>query len=222
MDAAPESGPRLLLPRSRASLAVGVERLLWLFSAVTLGLVVWMMGDAYLFQLHARDLIPSSGGETRVERPAQPRARQAILAGTPIARLLIPRLEYSVVVAEGTTTKVLRRAVGHLPATARPGEVGNIVLAGHRDTFFRELEHLERGDLLVLESAEGKESYRIEWTAVVEPGDVEVVEDSDYPALTLVTCFPFRYVGNAPQRFVVRARRVGPLAEVARALSSRH
>jgi sortase A len=224
MDAAPEAVPRLLLPSSRSSLAAGLERLLWLVAAGSLGLVLWMMGDAYLFQLRAGDLLPGAGERSRVEdssRRPRPAARQPILVGTPVARLAIPHLDYSVIVAEGATSKVLRRAVGHLPASARPGESGNVVLAGHRDTFFRRLEHVERGDRIVLESEAGAETYRIEWTAVVEPQDVEVMADTGYPALTLITCYPFRYVGNAPQRFVVRARRLGPLAEVARALTSR-
>jgi sortase A len=108
--------------------------------------------------------------------------------------------------------------LGHLPESARPGEDGNIALAGHRDTFFRFLEQVPVGEEFVLESAAGRESYRVEWAVVVEPEQVELVRDAGYPALTLVTCYPFRYVGRAPYRYVIRARRVDAPSE----LGNRH
>ena len=170
-----------------------IEASLWLGAAVALGLATWMASDAWLFQLRAS--------------PFATRADKTTLAdGAPLARLEIPDLDISVVVAEGVSSSVLRRAVGHLPASARPGEDGNVTLAGHRDTFLRRLERIRAGDIVVLDSADGRHRYRIEWTRVVEPGDVEVTDDVGYPALTLVTCYPFRYVGSAPERFVVRGR----------------
>jgi sortase A len=170
-----------------------LEAGLWTVAALVLGLVAWTLGDALVFQL-------------RADPPASWPA--AIADGTPIARLEIPSLDISAVVAEGVSSSVLRRAVGHLPASARPGETGNVALAGHRDTFLRRLEGIRTGDIVELESASGRQRYSIEWTRVVEPGDVEVLADAGYPALTLVTCYPFRYVGSAPQRFVVHGRLV--------------
>jgi sortase A len=112
---------------------------------------------------------------------------------------------------------VLRRALGHLPRSARPGEDGNIVLAGHRDTFFRALEGVQVGEELQLDSAAGRDHYRVEWAAVVEPRQIAITQPSGYPALTLVTCYPFHYIGSAPYRFVVRARRDGGDGPVLRA-----
>lgn len=129
--------------------------------------------------------------------------------GEPLARILVPRFDLSAVVAEGTGSRVLQRAVGHLATSAPPGGDGNVVLAAHRDTFFRPLEHILPGDEVVLESPAGRHLYRVEWTRVVEPTATHVAEDAGYPALTLVTCYPFRWVGTAPLRFIVRARRQG-------------
>jgi LPXTG-site transpeptidase (sortase) family protein len=103
-----------------------------------------------------------------------------------------------------------------VPGSARLDEAENIVLAGHRDTFFRPLEDIRAGDVILLQSDAGRHAYRVEWTSVVEPEEVSVAAASGYPALTLVTCYPFRYVGQAPQRFVVRARRLSGQPELAR------
>jgi sortase A len=132
--------------------------------------------------------------------------------GTPIAQLEIPRLQLSVVVAEGTTPDVLTRAAGRVRHSALLGAGGNVVIAAHRDTFFRSLGSIRRGDQIVLESAAGSESFVVEWIRVVNPTDVEVTDATDYSALTLITCFPFRWVGPAPQRLVVRARRTASLS----------
>jgi sortase A len=191
--------------RRRSLLARGLEACLWTLALATLGPALWMAGDACLYQWRNHSLALAAGEAP----PGAETAPTPIPAGTPIARLSIPRLDFSAVVAEGATAAVLRRAVGHLPASALPGGVGNVALAGHRDTFFRSLRDLREGDVIVLDSAAGRDSYRVEWMAVVEPSDVDVVAAaSRYPALTLVTCYPFRYVGSAPHRFVVRARRL--------------
>lgn len=184
----------------RARLLRSVEMTLWGFAAIALLTVAGMKADELVYQLTAMPPVESSefaqGSESDV--PVAP--------GTPIARLEIPRLELDVVVAEGTSSTVLRRAVGRLERSARPGERGNIVLAGHRDTFFRPLAGIREGDLVILDSETGPRTYEVEWVKIVEPTDVHVLRKSRYPALTLVTCYPFQYVGRAPQRFVVRAR----------------
>jgi LPXTG-site transpeptidase (sortase) family protein len=181
----------------RALLLDATETLLWIFAAVSLGFVVGVKSDAFLYQKFANIPMPALEISETV---------QIVAEGEPVARLSIPRLDVDVVVAEGSADDVLRRAVGRLETSARPGDNGNIVLAGHRDTFFRPLEHILEGDRIVLESAAGARTYVVEWTKVVDPTAVEVLEDSGQPELTLVTCYPFRYVGSAPFRFVVRAR----------------
>jgi sortase A len=107
---------------------------------------------------------------------------------------------------------ILRRAVGHLARTAWPGEAGNVVLAGHRDTFFRPLKRVQVGDAITLKTRIGDFEYLVESTAVVPPTDVQVLQPTGGRTLTLITCFPFTYLGSAPNRFVVRAREThGPL-----------
>jgi sortase A len=125
-----------------------------------------------------------------------------------LARLEVPAIALSALVVDGVDDRTLLRAVGRLPKSARPGEPGNVALAGHRDTDFRALRELKRGDRLRLRTYEGEFAYEVEWIRIVKPQAVEVVAPTDYPALTLVTCYPFRYVGRAPMRYVVRAREV--------------
>jgi sortase A len=178
----------------------------WILCALALGAATFGWADGALYQRRHLD----SDFAAVVEAGAGDRSRGAVALapGTPIARLAIPRLELEAVVAEGTAPAILRRAIGRLAASDVPGGPGNIALAAHRDTFFRPLEGIERGDLVVLESAAGRDSYAVEWIAVVEPEEVAVAGSTSYPALTLITCYPFRHVGTAPRRFVVRARRL--------------
>jgi sortase A len=126
-----------------------------------------------------------------------------------LALLEIPSIELAVVVLDGTAEWTLNRAVGRIEGTALPGASGNVGIAGHRDGFFRGLERLEPGEVarLRLPTGRGRE-YRVAWIRVVSPKAVWVLEPTLEPSLTLVTCFPFRFVGRAPERYVVRAVRV--------------
>jgi sortase A len=99
--------------------------------------------------------------------------------------------------------------VGHLAETALPGEMGNVVLAGHRDTFFRPLKGVQVGDAITLKTRDGDVTYEVESTRVVPPTDLSVLDSTGERTLTLITCFPFSYVGSAPNRFIVRARETG-------------
>jgi sortase A len=128
--------------------------------------------------------------------------------GDPFGEISIPRLGLSAIIAEGVDERTLRHAVGHFPESSTPEEAGTVVLAGHRETFFRGLAHVRLHDLVKLETPHGKYRYEVVRTAVVGPQHVELVESSPQSDLTLVTCFPFRYVGPAPQRFIVQAVRV--------------
>ncbi|MBZ0111691.1 MAG: class D sortase [Thermoanaerobaculia bacterium] len=128
-----------------------------------------------------------------------------------IAQLEIPRLGLSVAVAEGTTVDVLERSAGRLRSSAIFGAGSNVVITAHRDTFFRSLKGIRRGDQIVLESAAGSESFVVEWARVVDPTTRDITDATEYSALTLVTSFPFHWVGPAPQRLVVRARRTATL-----------
>lgn len=208
---------RVRRARRGGRVAGHLEALFWAGAVALLGTAAWMKADALWYQREA-------GAELAAERTAAPAPLAASApsvvpaAGTPIARLLIPRLDVRAIVAEGVSDEVLRRAVGHLPGSAPIGGAGNVALAGHRDTFFRALQGIRANDRIVLEGARGgRTEYRVEWAALVEPRQVDVIEATGYPALTLVTCYPFHYVGNAPYRFVVRARRDGDDGPVLRA-----
>lgn len=140
--------------------------------------------------------------------------RLHVTEGAPLGRMEIPRLGLSVILVEGVKPRDLRLAVGHIPGTAFPDEPGNVGLAGHRDTFFRELKGIRRGDLIIVRTISDVTHYLVEWTRIVKPGDVDVLESSPEPLLTLVTCYPFHFVGPAPERFIVRAHSIGnPLTQ---------
>jgi sortase A len=130
-----------------------------------------------------------------VVRPAPP----------PLAVLRIPRLRLEVPVLEGTDEWTLDRAVGHIEGTARPGLEGNVGIAGHRDSFFRVLKDLAKGDLLELALPGETRHYRVARISVVEPDDVRVLAPSRGSLVTLVTCHPFYFVGSAPRSFIVQA-----------------
>jgi sortase A len=140
-------------------------------------------------------------------------------ANVPIGRLEIPRLGLSAVVMEGDDEHTLNAAVGHLPDTPLPWQEGNAALAGHRDTFFRPLRHLQDGDEIRLLTPRGTFRYRATRQVVVEPDELWVLNPSPAAALTLITCYPFDFVGPAPRRFVVHAERIVETNE-ARALGA--
>jgi sortase A len=122
-----------------------------------------------------------------------------------VARVEIPRVKLSAVAREGVDEHTLATAVGHVPGTSLPGAVGNAAFAAHRDTFFRPLRGVKAGDEVILTTREASYHYTVTATQVVEPGDVSVLEPTPASTLTLITCYPFGFVGSAPQRFVVRA-----------------
>ena len=125
-----------------------------------------------------------------------------------LGRLEIPRIGLSAMVAEGADSRVLRAAVGHVPGTALPGEKGNVALVAHRDTFFRRLGELKLGDEIRMTIPGSSYDYRVAFLDVVDPRETWVQQPATGHALTLVTCYPFHFIGAAPQRFVIRARAV--------------
>ncbi len=132
-----------------------------------------------------------------------------------IGKIEIPRLGLSAVVLEGDDGTTLRRAIGHIPGTVLPGETGNVGLAGHRDTFFRPLRDLRVKDQIEISTLRGNFKYEVESLWVVEPDDVRVLAQSDERVLTIVTCYPFSYIGAAPKRFIARARQIpGDVAQL--------
>lgn len=125
-----------------------------------------------------------------------------------LGRLEVPRLAITAIVAEGADLPTLRHAVGHIASTALPGNPGNCALAGHRDTFLRGLGAVRVNDVIRLVTLQRTYLYEVEWIKVVEPRRVDVIDSTTTPSLTLVTCYPFVWVGHAPRRFIVRAKQV--------------
>lgn len=123
-----------------------------------------------------------------------------------VGRMAIERLGLEAAISEGITARALRRAVGHVPGTAFPGEIGNVGIAGHRDRHFRPLRDVQVGDRIRVETPDGEFVYLVDDIQIVAPDAVEVLAPTDEPVLTLVTCYPFWYLGNAPERFIVRAQ----------------
>ena len=123
----------------------------------------------------------------------------------PLAVLRIPRIGLEVPVLEGTDDSTLDGGVGHIADTAVPGGDGNAGIAGHRDGFFRGLKDVVPGDALELDLRSGTERYRIERIWIVGPDDVSVLDRTPARSVTLVTCYPFYFIGSAPQRYIVRA-----------------
>jgi sortase A len=123
----------------------------------------------------------------------------------PLAVLKMNKIHLEVPIFEGTSDLVLNRGVGRIEGTARVGEAGNVGLAGHRDGFFRGLKDVKLGDTMELETVAGKQTYIIDSIKLVERTDVSVLKNESLPELTLVTCYPFYFVGSAPRRYIVHA-----------------
>jgi len=166
---------------------------------------IWTQARAVLYQAYAERVFRNEVRQAR-EAPAAvpPRMSRDELIG----RLEIPRLGMRVMVREGDDEATLANAAGHLPSSALPGMPGNVAVAGHRDTFFRPLREVRVNDRIRFTTLRGTFAYRVESLRIVRPDDVSVLQASAEPVLTLVTCYPFRYVGSAPERFIVRARQI--------------
>jgi len=134
-------------------------------------------------------------------------ARKIVKEGDVVGRIEIPRIGMSVMVLQGTTARTLRLGAGHIEGTALPGEAGNVGIAGHRDTFFRGLKDIHRDDEILLQTVDGIARYKVDWIQITAPGDGGIVSPTTESGLTLVTCYPFHYIGAAPERYVVHARR---------------
>jgi sortase A len=139
----------------------------------------------------------------------------------PLGLLEIPRLGVSATVMSGDDEEVLAAAAGHLPDTPRPWEAGNSAIAAHRDGLFRPLKRIRRGDVIRLRTSRGDLEYRVDELRIVMPTDLSVLEPRESDSITLITCYPFNYVGAAPKRFIVHAERIGGSAASAGLLPSR-
>ena len=193
---------------ARFCLVAGTVALVW-------SAYIWT--DAYFYQeVQSRDF-HTIAENTSVRHEPVSRENEAtsqypnVEIGSVLGRLDIPRIGISVMVLEGDDPHILRRGAGHLEGSALPGQTGNVAIAAHRDTFFRSLRNIREQDLIELETLTGTYGYRVVSINIVGPEDTTVLAASAKPTLTLVTCYPFYYVGPAPKRFIVRARLISSL-----------
>lgn len=172
-----------------------VEALLWTGGV----LAVFVVGSHWTRSSYAQ----WKGAAEFAELRHSPRAPSNLVEGALYGRVAIPRLSFSAIVFEGVTEGTLDKGVGHLQISGAGNR--HIALAGHRDTFFRSLRNIQVGDSIELSTPEGRNHYTVTSTAVVEPTDTEVIQPTPVPVVTLITCYPFSFLGAAPQRFIVRA-----------------
>lgn len=186
------------MSRVHRVVATRLSQTLLVVGVLALAYAAYLVIDAHAYQASERRQFEEARPIAAVESiPAD---------GDSIGEIDIPRVGIAVMVVQGDSAAILQRAVGHLAETALPGESGNVVLAGHRDTFFRPLKRVRVGDAITVKTRRGDFDYVVESTIVVAPTDLGVLESRGGRTLTLITCFPFSYIGPAPSRFIVRAR----------------
>jgi len=194
-----------LIPTQMQRFLRRTQSILFITGILLLGYVGFTLLDARLYQASAKTYFENQIQLRKELHEIHP--NPAIKPGDVLGRLEIPRLGLSVAVLQGTSSRILRLGTGHIEGTPLPGEAGNSGIAGHRDTFFRELKDIRENDEVQFQTAIGLSRYAVDWVKVVTPDDLSVLAPSTESALTLVTCYPFYFVGPAPRRFVVRARK---------------
>jgi len=196
----------VLLPPRTQRLVRWSRRLLFATGIIALAYVGLTLLDARLYQVSAKHSL-----ENQIRTSVGPtvsQVRPTVKEGDVLGRIDIPRLRVSVAVLQGTSSRMLRLGAGHIETTSLPGDPGNSGIAGHRDTFFRELKEIHVNDEIQLQTATGLFRYQVDWVKVVGSHDTSVLGASGAEStLTLVTCYPFYFVGPAPNRFVVHARK---------------
>ena len=193
-------------PRARPqTLSWWAEKILLMVGLGSLSLWGAVSLNTYLFQKREKAyLAQMSLGYHNPQEKLPPPSNN----GDFIGEINIPSVGISAIILEGSDERSLRLGVGHIPGTAFPGEPGNVSLAAHRDTFFRSLRKIRKNDEIHLVTFNNSYDYRVDWTRVVSPDDIDVLKSSEEPVLTLITCYPFYFVGSAPERLIVRAHRV--------------
>ena len=197
----------------------------WVFSEEIGGNTATSFADyvQQVIPLFPKDHVGATAAKSKAPAPSEPSVSPRPAYGAVLGRLEVSRLHLSAMVREGVDAKVLSLAVGHVPFTALPGQPGNFAIAAHRDTLFRALKDIHLNDSITFQTPRGTYTYRVAGTKIVTPSDVSVLrsdggglipgidshQGSDPPKLlTMITCYPFYYVGSAPRRFIVEARLV--------------
>jgi sortase A len=196
----------MFLPTQTNPILRWSRNVLLIIGLLALSYVGYALLDARLYQDEQARRFEQELKETKLTRAES--SGIAVSEGSPLGRIEISAVGLTTMILEGTEEETLRRAVGHIQGTSLPGQRGNVALAGHRDTFFRGLRDIRVNDEITLTTLSGSYHYRVDSTEVVKPEETEVLKDDGADTLTLVTCYPFNFVGSAPKRFIVRARRI--------------
>lgn len=199
----PSTRARPLLRWSRNAFLVAGVLAMSYCGFVLLDAKLYQANQARLFQQELESVRPTVASAVSISNlPVAP------ALGGALGRIEIARIGLAAMVMEGTDGRTLRRAAGHIRGTPLPGQRGNVAIAGHRDTFFRPLRYAQLDDEITLTTLVGSYHYLVDSTEVVLPEDTQVLDNSGDATLTLVTCYPFYFVGPAPERFIVRAHRI--------------
>ena len=205
---------RLIRTSGSRRIAAWAERSLWALGLLLLG--YWGYSQAAIRFEQARleeslfgDADPASSEDDALgadlETATQASVAPVLEPGTALALIEIPRLDVRAMVVEGVDNRELERAAGHVPGTALPGAIGNSVMAAHRDTLFAGLRHARLGDRITIKTGDRELFYRVSSIDVVTPRSMHVMDPTPHASITLITCFPFDFVGPAPMRYIVSA-----------------
>ncbi len=182
------------------------RNVLFLAGALAICFVALTMWRAKRYQQQANITLDAQMPAAQ-QKPAQSTAMPPA-EGDAVGRIEIPRLRMKIAILEGTAVKTLQLGVGHIQGTPLPGEAGNVGLAGHRDTYFRGLKDIRVNDRIQVQTAAELSTYVVDSIRIVSPSDVGVLAPSAKSSVTLVTCYPFYFIGAAPKRFIVHAQRI--------------
>jgi len=186
-----------------------LDRILLIVGLLCLGAYIAFTVQAHFYQAQMEETFEAMSESPAIihENDPAPAKPKLLTEGDLVGRLEIPRLNVSVMVLEGIQSRTLRLGAGHIPGTSYPGYRGNIGIAAHRDTFFRPLSGVKADDVIKFSTPGKTTEYRVVSTSIVAPDDVEVLKAQGKDKLTLVTCYPFYYIGPAPKRFIVTAEK---------------
>lgn len=173
--------------------------------ALLLAYVCWSYGSMYVEQ---KRLARAWERQQHAQTAQQDGAIQQVSADDGLTKLSVPKINLDSVIVEGTNHRALLLGPGHLKDTPAPGEEGNSVISGHRDTFFRHLNDLQKGDEVLVQRGGKTYHYKVTGKKIVEPDDVSVIAPTKDPEMTLITCYPTYYIGPAPKRLVVFSKLV--------------
>jgi len=191
--------PKKLRRLSSVVAAIGAFILTFVAATVSDGWILQSRGQQE-FKTLAAPAAPASASKRKPKR------------GELLGKLVVPRLKMSVIVLEGSDDGVLKKGPGHIEETAFPGELGNVAISGHRDTHFRPLREVKTGDEIILQTKTTSQSYYVQSWDIIDPTDMQILDPTPGPMLTLVTCYPFEFIGSAPMRYIIRATpRTGPV-----------